>query len=291
MKLKWGVFFFLFMISLTWAGAFDDRYPSARATAMSNAYVAIANDVWASYYNPAGLAQLNNYAAGFTYQRLFNLSFFKNVFFSAAMPLPGSFGGLSVTFENFGVEYEGEWMSSEYTAKLSHGFYLLNDIHSSLSIGYNLNYFHWKLGQSIEGLQLGSASTFGLDVGIQASIYHRTYLGVFVYNLNAPSFGIDLQRELPQRIVAGAAYRPLSGLVTTLVMEKTIGTDIIVEGGFEYYPVDFFSLRMGASTMPNRISVGFGLNYAGFVIDYAFRNHPVLAETHQFGISYNFGGK
>ncbi len=291
MKIRYGLLFSLLMISILSAGAFDDRYPSARATAMSNAYVAVANDVWASYYNPAGLAQLNNYATGFTYQRLFNLNFLKNVFFSAALPLPGSFGGLSVSFENFGVEYEGEWMSSEYTAKLSHGFYLLNDIHSSLSIGYNLNYFHWKLGQSVDGLQLGSAGTFGLDVGIQASIYKRTYLGVFVYNLNAPSCGKDLQRELPQRIVAGAAYRPLSGLVTTLVMEKTIGSDIMVEGGFEYYPIDFFCLRMGASTMPNRISVGFGLNYAGFVIDYAFRNHPVLAETHQFGISYNFGQK
>ena len=63
----------LLLIRFSTAGVFDDRYPSVRATGMSNAYVAVANDVWAAYYNPAGLAQLKNYEAGFTYQKPFNM--------------------------------------------------------------------------------------------------------------------------------------------------------------------------------------------------------------------------
>lgn len=288
MKRRIIFFIFIFFCSTVWSAAFDDRYPSVRATAMSDAYVAVANDVWAAYYNPAGLAQIEGIHTGFSYLRPYNMSFFKNFFFSAAMPISEKYGSVAVSFENFGVEYEGEWMSSEYTAKISHGFNLLKDIHSSLSLGYNLNYYHWSLGESVDGLQLGSAGTLGVDVGLQASLYHRTYAGVYVFNLNAPTFGADLQRELPQRIVAGLAYRPVSGLITTLAIEKTIGFDMQVEGGVDYELLEYLSIRLGASTQPNRISAGFGLRYAGFHIDYAFRNHPVLAETHQFGISYIF---
>lgn len=279
---------FLLLIRFSTAGVFDDRYPSVRATGMSNAYVAVANDVWAAYYNPAGLAQLENYEAGFTYQKPFNMSFFKNVFLSAAMPLPQKYGTMGVSFENFGVEYGGDWLSSEYTATLSHGFYLLNDIHSSLSFGYNLSYYYWKLAESVGGIDLGSAGTFGLSVGLQASLYTRTYIGVYVYNINTPKIGSETLHELPQRIVIGAAYRPFTGVTTSLTINRTVGYETQVEGGFEFYVIKYLNFRLGSSTQPNRFSAGFGLHYLGIQIDYAFRNHPVLAETHQFGIIYHF---
>lgn len=278
----------LLLIRFSTAGVFADRYPSVRATGMSNAYVAVANDVWAAYYNPAGLAQLKNYEAGFTYQKPFNLSFFKNVFLSAAVPLPQKYGTMGVSFENFGVEYGGDWLSSEYTATLSHGFYLLNDIHSSLSFGYNLSYYYWKLAESVGGIDLGSAGTFGLSVGLQASLYTRTHIGVYVYNINTPKIGAETLHELPQRIVVGAAYRPFTGLTTSLTMNRIVGYETQVEGGFEFYVLKYLSFRLGASTQPNRFSAGFGLRSLGIQIDYAFRNHPILAETHQFGIIYHF---
>jgi len=284
---KYVLLVLAFSVSV-YGGAFDDRYPSARATGLSNAYVAVANDVWAAYYNPAGLAQTDAYATGFAYQRLFNLSFFKNIFAAANVPLPGKYGTLAVSAEQFGVEYDGEWMSREYTAMVSHGFYLLNDMHSFLSVGYNLKYYYWELPESVDGLQLGSAGTFGVDVGLMASLYHRTYLGVYVYNINAPSFGAETQRELPQRIVVGASYRPITDLITTVSMDKTVGYDMMIEAGFEYSLIKYLTVRLGASTMPNRISAGLGIHYNGININYAFRNHPVLAETHQFGLVYVF---
>ena len=38
------------------AGVFDARYPSARAAAMGDALVAMPDEFWASYTNPAALA-------------------------------------------------------------------------------------------------------------------------------------------------------------------------------------------------------------------------------------------
>lgn len=286
MKLTSLLIFLILVIGSSRAGVFDSRYPSARATGMGEAFVAVANDVWAAYYNPAGLAQVQSYRFASAMQKPFNRSFFSNAFLGGAMPLPKSFGTLAFSFENYGVSYGGVDLSSENTATLSHAFYLLNDIHSALSFGYNLRYYNWKLANSVDGLELGSAGTFGLDIGMQASLYQRTYVGVYVYNINAPTLGVETKHDLPQRIVAGAAYRPVSGLITSVAFDKTLGYDVQMQAGFEFMPVKWLSLRLGASTDPNRFSAGIGLNYLGLRFDYSFLSHPVLPETHKFGISY-----
>ena len=88
-------------LNLAHAGAFDDRYPSARAAGMSNAVVAVANDVWAAYYNPAGLAGMQSYQTGFAYQKPFNYSFFTSVFGSVVIPISAEYGAVGVAFESF----------------------------------------------------------------------------------------------------------------------------------------------------------------------------------------------
>ena len=288
MKLVKRVLFLLILTGIAQAGVFDSRYPSARATGMSDAFVAIANDVWAGYYNPAGFAGLQNYQVASAVQRPFNQTFFSNAFIGASLPLPGKFGAAAVSFENYGVTYEGENLSSEITSTLSHGFYLLNDIHSSLSIGYNLKYYHLELGESVGGLELGSAGAFGMDVGLQASLYERTFVGVYVYNINAPTLGSETKHDLPQRLVIGASYRPVSGLITSIAFDKTVGFDTQILGGLEYLPVQWLAIRLGAGTEPNRFSAGLGINYFGVHLDYSFMNHPVLPETHKFGLTYIF---
>jgi len=289
MRVKLILIFLLGTFGLSNAGVFDGRYPSARATAMSEAYVAVANDVWAGYYNPAGLARYQGYGVASAFQRPFNLSFFTNAFFAGAVTLPKHFGSVSLAMETFGVRYNGAQVSSENTFTVSHGFYLMRDVHSFLSFGYSLKYYYWDLGESVGGLKLGSAGTMGLDVGLQASIYNRTYVGVYAYNINAPTIGAQTSEELPQRIVIGAAYIPVTGLTTTIAFDKTVGFDTQVQGGFEFKPIYWLSLRLGASSDPNRFSAGLGLNYRGFNVDYSFQTHPVLQETHKFSLIYHFG--
>ncbi|RMH63023.1 MAG: hypothetical protein D6677_08375 [Calditrichaeota bacterium] len=278
----------LTLLTILNAGAFDDRTPSARASAMSNAFVAVANDAWAAYYNPAGLAQVNGMQVGAAYHRPFGYSFFNTVFGAAVIPLSAQYGTAGVIVDNFGVNYKGETLSQETTVGIAHGIYLLNDIHTTLSVGYNLKYYYWKLGQSVEGRELGAAGTVGLDVGLMASIYKRTYLGVTVFNFNSPNIGVGGNSTLQRRIVVGAAYRPYSGLTTTLAMDKTINLPAMIEAGFEFNLMDVLDLRFGASTQPNRFSAGLGVHYAGFRLDYGFRNHPTLAETHSFSLMYAF---
>ncbi len=283
------ILFFLLIVLLAHssAGVFDERYPSARASAMSGSVVSLANDVWAPYYNPAGLAMVNSPVFGVSYQMPYNMAFFHNYFLSAAAPVPyGNFGTVAVTFQKFGVSYEDTDMSGEYTFGLSHGFSLMQDIHSSLGVGYNLKYYYWTLGESVGGIDLGSGSSFGIDIGLQGSLYDRTFIGLYFLNINTPKIGAINKHELPQRIVVGAGYTPIDNMATTIAINKTIGKETQIEAGFEFYVVPMLAIRLGVSTSPNRFSGGLGFNYKNIHIDYALRTHPVLSETHQFGLSY-----
>ncbi len=270
------------------AGVFDARYPSARAAAMGDALVAMPDEFWAAYTNPAALASLSGWQVGSAVQRPFNQTFLQNAFFSAALPLSSTYGNLALSFEFFGVKYQGATLSRENTLTLSHGFYLMNDIHSALSLGYNIRYYYWDLGESVEGRKLGAAGALGLDIGLQANLYHRVFAGVYVYNINAPTLGKNVPYDLPQRIVVGAAYRPITEVVTTISFDKTLGFDTQLQGGVEFWPVRWLALRVGATTNPNRFTAGLGLKIKGLKIDYSFQNHPVLPETHKIGIIYQF---
>ncbi|GAB4374971.1 MAG: hypothetical protein Kow0042_20000 [Calditrichia bacterium] len=271
------------------AGLFDDRFPSPRFTGMGGSGVAVANDVWAAYYNPAGLSRIHSPVVGTSYLRLFNVSFLQNFFGAVAYPVSEKWGTLSMSFQYFGVNYKDTNLSSEYTITLSHGFYLLKDIHSSLAFGYSFKLYQWSLGESLLWGDLGSAATFGMDVGLMASLYSRTYLGVYILNVNNPQIGAYTRHDLPQRVVVGIAYQPYDGVTTSLDFNRTLGVgEMQLWGGAEFNVFQYLFLRMGATTSPNRLSVGAGMRFAQFVIDYAMLTHSELGETHQMGVAIEF---
>lgn len=281
--------FDLLGIGVLRAGLFDDRFPSARATAMGGAGAALSAGVWSAYYNPAGLSTVENPGLGTSYLRLFNVTFFKNFFAAAALPLPGKLGTVSANFQYFGVDYKGNNLSGEYTFALSQGFYLIKDIHTSLSLGYSLKGYFWKLGSSLQFGDLGSAATVGLDLGLQASIYQRTFIGVYFLNINAPQLGEFTKHDLPQRIVVGVAYQPYDGVTTTLDLNRTIGVgEMQLWGGAEFNVFRNLFIRFGGTSNPNRFSAGLGIQVAQFRLNYALITHNELGETHQIGFLIEF---
>jgi len=266
-------------------GLFTDRYPSARFAAMGGSGVAVSNDVWAPFYNPAGLSRLRTWQVGSAYSRLFSANFISNIFGAAALPLPTRYGAVGVGMEYFGVDYDGQNISGEYTARLSHGFYLLKDIHSSLAVGYSLNIYHWALGNSPRFGNLGSATTVGVDVGLLANVYGRTSVGVMLTNINTPQMGALTPVDLPQRIVAGIAYEPYEGVVTSLDLNRQIGSDVTqMWAGGEFSPASFLKIRLGATRNPNRFTAGFGIHYRYFQLDYALITHSELGTSHMLNI-------
>lgn len=269
---------------------FDDYDPSPRMRAMGGGACALADDGSALFYNPAGLAQLQDYRLFSSYHRPYGLDFMEHLAASVTVPLP-RYGVASLGFEGFGVTYEGQDLSSENTFSFSHGLTLMQDIHSSLSMGYTLHLYSLELGESVSGEALGSAQALGVDFGILAVLRGRTRMAAVIKNLNRPRMGEGYREDLPRHLSLGIAYQPYPGVVTVLDLDKKFGQETRMNGGLEAEIVSFMALRFGVQTKPDRLMGGVGFNYQGVHLDYALVNHSVLPLTHQLAVSYRFGGK
>ena len=184
-------------------------------------------------------------------------------------------------------------LSSENALGVSHAFHLLKDLRSSLSVGYNLNLLLVDYGQSAgqsgdgsDGIDLGSAAGFGLDLGLQASLRDRAWMGVSVKNINAPKLGSsESESQAARKFIAGLGYMPYYGLTTSFEVEKMVlGYDAQYRMGLDYAITEWFNIRAGVSTYPSQLSFGFGVKQSFFKVDYAFVSHPVLGGTHFFTV-------
>ncbi len=288
--MKRPLIFFIILILLSGASAqaaFDDLRPSARARGMGNAFVGLADDATAVFYNPAGLSQLSQIQLYTTYQKPFSLDFLKYFGVAAAFPT-AKYGTFAISAQQFGVDYRGVELENELTMSFGHGISLMNDIHSSLAFGYTINYFQLKFAESVGGVAASDQGALGLDVGVFASIRSRTRLGFSIKNLYPAEFGGTVKKELPRKFSFGLSYEPYRGIITMAALEKKVGYDTRALAGIEAGIFDFALFRIGFQSYPNNLTTGFGLKFKGGEFDYALAYHPVLGITHQFAISYSF---
>jgi hypothetical protein len=114
------------LIPLPARAAYDDVGVSARVTGLGHAYTAVADDVYATYYNPAGLATLDRKEFGTTYSRLLtglsDGSNIQNSFFAYAHPLAdGRNGTIAAAVNYFTLDslYRESSLFASYGRRLS----------------------------------------------------------------------------------------------------------------------------------------------------------------------------
>ncbi|MBD3347612.1 MAG: hypothetical protein GF400_00250 [Candidatus Eisenbacteria bacterium] len=269
------------------AGVFDNLVLSPRARAMGGAFVAVSDDETAIFTNPAGLAQQDKFGFYGTYVDLYGYEFLDLGSFAAAMPTGKGTIGLGARV--LSVSYEGVDLENEYSVALGHGFTVMEDIHSSLSLGYSFSFYGLSFEEeSVGGHDLGSASTFGIDVGVIGTLRGRTSFGFFAKNLNNPKLGDPDAEDLPQWFTAGVAYSPYGGVNTVLEMQKQDDEDLRSCFGLEMEVTDYITLRGGLQNQPDRLSVGFGTHWKGVRVDYSYTSHATLPGSHHFALGYAF---
>lgn len=283
---------------LTQAQVFTEMTDFAPAVSASgSANLATIDNIWSIWANPAGLSRLSTASVAVSFFKPYSQSFTQYQSAGIAYPLNAKLGSIALGYSSSQTTYGGMTLSDERALSLSHAFYLQKDITSTLAIGYSLNLYYLDYGKSAgvsgdgsDGMELGSAYSWGLNLGLQASLHERVWLGLFVRNLNNPTLGSALSAEpLPKTIDAGLGYEPYEGLTTNLVISQKIGDfPLQIRGGLEYGVTDWLKLRAGASNNPSRLACGFGITQWHFLFDYAFVSHPALPETHQFSIGYQF---
>jgi hypothetical protein len=279
----------------------------AKAAAMGGAYTALADDVTAIYWNPAGLAQLNRTELNFMHNEWFCGINYE--FLAAAYPIENLTFATSLIYlymdeikevlrdtkgNGNGRYWEtGKVFSAEDMA-LSLAF--AQALEENLFMGANFKYIH----QSIED---ESASGFGLDLGVLYKPSRRLGFGFVVQNLGPKMKFITDEFSLPLTYRLGVAYQIGDRFSFSFDIKKTKDEKIDFCAGMESWFGKWLALRFSGVTkaddklgkfkgLPTGVTAGCGFNIGNSVkIDYAYVPYGDLGDTHRISISMKFGPK
>jgi hypothetical protein len=285
------------------AGGFDNLGFGARPVALGGAFVSIADDPSAVFYNPAGLSQIRSLSISSMYSRLFpsvqddNLNLLT---LSGAMPI-----GIIGTFGVGGSFFSSDlWKESMFIASYS------RTIYAGFSVGGSVKFLQWSASAppgesslSFVGLSFDAGAHYVMSNIIEGSDLR---LGVVVHDITQPSIAKNsaTDAKLPLKIEVGASY--VSTVYNYLIAASLgkEGDDVKLRGGTELVGLSgdmlntpaAFLIRAGAAGILNNktqgeLNGGFGIRMGGLNIDYAyvyFFEISNLGGSHKISLSYSF---
>lgn len=197
--------------------------PGVRADGMGEAFVALADDASAVFWNPGGLAFLENREFLFMHSnwlpQLSSDLFYDYGAYTHRINGLGTFG-LSVTYMNFGeqnVTLEGgpevvdKFTSYDFAVSGAFG----TNISKNVGVGVNMKLIRSNLAPFGAGKEegKGQAWTFGVDLGIlyKQFIFDKLNFGANLTNMGPKVAYIDVDQADPQptNLKVGFAYRLL----------------------------------------------------------------------------------
>ncbi len=276
----------------TEGAAFLDIPVGAEPAAMGSAYTALAQDIYASVYNPAGLGFLDStQLAG---QHLSYLETLNYEYAGIAVPFKKSRTAMAGSVQYLG---SGDIQGLEDDGLTPHNY-------SSYYAAYNLSMGHAlreKVAVGLTGKMIHaqlddvSASAYAVDLGTLYRLRRDITLAATLRNLGSQLKFEDQGDSLPLAFHVGAAYRPsLRGLVSSeLVYSKTGQVNWRLGG--QWQPMEMFSLRMGYRTDTLKelsalagFSTGIGLHLWGHELAYAWLPYGDLGDTHYISLLLKF---
>ncbi len=252
--------------------AYCQYNPGAKQISLSNSDVALSNDVFSIFNNPAGLSQISWREVG--------------VFYS-----PAPFG-LTELANGFIAYHEPTSIGSFGLGGMSYGFELYREAKITLSYSYNYsNKFFAGLTLNYHTLSIqnyGNDAVFYIDVGGLAYLTDFLRFGFVIQNVNRASFGNE-KDQIPVIINTGFSFDLTDEASANFSIQKDIDLNPSFQFGIDYDIIENLSLRTGFSNEPARYSAGIGINYSVVGLDYAIYTHNDLGITHQAGVIISFG--
>jgi hypothetical protein len=313
------VFFFIFPVFAaatgpgTSAATFLDLGFGARPLGFGEAYVAMADDVSAVHYNPAGLSlpQPAMRSAPGAYEMLFTHTQYIQGVALDQLGLVRRPWGLSVTNLRVGgiegrtleTDAPSNFGASDLAVGLSYGRQV-----GPVGLGATFKYINESIGSA-------SASSFAVDLGA----LHRfesspVSVGVDLANFGKPIRFIDQSSPLPLVLRTGVTYGQTKSFPHALSLQLDWARDSgpIVRLGAEYAGFGPFALRIGYRTFGSgqrdavlgktlgSTSTGFSGFYGLFLgaglqtkignLDYAILPFGELGLAHRLSLGLRFGG-
>ena len=266
----------------------------AEAIGMGESQVAATDDLYASYWNPAGLAKLQEPQLALMHNEWF--AGINHEFVGVALPF-GSIGtlGASASFLSFGElqgrDAEGNETNIFRPYDLAVIFSYARSFGSSIAFGANAKFLREQIAD-----ETGTGIAFDLG-GLYTFSDMPLSLGFNAQHLGPRVTFVEEAFGLPVTIRLGAAYRLWNeALVLTTDVIRPSDNDISVGVGAGYTIGNILQLRSGYRYQIggndlgaiSGLTGGFGLTLLRFQIDYALVPFGVLGLTHRFSLVANF---
>ena len=252
-------------------------FVGARPMAMGEAFVGVADDGNAVYWNPAGLSFINRFEVNSMYADLYRAGV-KNTYLSMILPFQDRIV-LGVDWSKIGFKDEElAYINNQFNIAFAHNF-------DRFSIGTNIKYL--KTRTDLDELLI-KGSGWGGDIGLFLNYSEKVKFGFMAYDF----FGTNIkykdgssEKYRNRNIRVGASYRPLTDLLLAMDIDNRF------HFGSEYVFLNRFALRGGIQkdmqTSENFIySFGLGFSWQLISFDYAYTIHPDLENTSRFSLRF-----
>ena len=261
--------------------------PGPRAAAMGEGFIGLSDDATACYWNPAGLAQVNNFESFLSHQEWFYG--FRDEYISFALPVGKGGLGLGAAYSRAdGVE---NWTANNNpgdTFATQSGFI-------ALSYGHEIANF-FLLGATVKGiydnLRVTTGTGFCGDLGFIFRLGERLNIGLAGQNLGMGVQYGDETHPLPMQLKLGLCTKPNH---FNIVTDFTLPFDNTPYGNFgiEWNIKNIFAFRAGYRSGPqdlfslgwqNGVSFGCGIFLGKVSVDYAYVPYGNLGNTHRLSL-------
>jgi hypothetical protein len=270
---------------------------SARAVALGNSFVGMADDESAIYYNPAGMSRIPNYALSTSYHNY--VADIQGGYLSAVLPWgDGRKLGFAINYLNFGDTPETN-NAGEVIGNFGGGDLALTAAYSqSLMDQLYLGLAGKFIYESIDSF---TSTGMALDVGVLYEFEDgHTSLGAVASNLGFQLSGLSEEHKdpLPMMFKVGVAHM-MHGAPLNIVADggKFSDNDFFVGGGVEFVGIEAIRLRAGYNTVGSDyktggdgenlagLSFGLGLKLDKLAFDYAYVPFADLGNSHRIYIA------
>ena len=268
----------------------------ARASGMGEAFTAVADDATSIYWNPAGLASVDDVELNLTHSEWLVDIRFEQI--SVVNEMFGGAVGLGFTGLFYGdLDRYGDYPSltpdgtfNPYDFALSAGYG--TDILPNIAVGVAAKLIHSKI-------DFESATSWAVDLGVtHRSMIEGLTLAATLLNLGPQAKFVEEKFYPPFQARIGGAYLYTAGWLhgdliaaTDIVFPNDGDTKLHV--GAEYNYERYLSVRAGykSNYYVQGLTMGLGLRYKNLRFDYAFM--PIeygLGDSHRFSLSVGTSG-